>query len=189
MKIQVIVGSTRPGRASLGVARWVAARACEILKDVEVELVDLASYPLPFFDEPASPQFNPQRRPEPGVQAWLDKVAEADGYVLVSPEYNRSFPAVLKNALDFLDVQFADKPVALVSHGSVGGAHAVVHLRSVLAGVQAVSVPNATFVVGMGGQIFAEDGSPKTDVEGILRSLARTLESLVAYARALKSVR
>ncbi len=189
MKIQVIVGSTRPGRATLGVARWVAARASEILKDAEVELVDLASFPLPFFDEPAPPQFNPQRRPEPAVQAWLDRVAQADGYVLVSPEYNRSFPAVLKNALDFLDLQFADKPVALVTHGSVGGAHAVVHLRSVLAGLQAIAVPNATFVVGMGGQIFAEDGSPQTDVQGILRSLERTLGSLAGYARALKSAR
>jgi NAD(P)H-dependent FMN reductase len=167
----------------------VAAQARELLKDVQVELVDLADYALPFFNEPASPQFNPQRQPEAAVQAWLDKVAEADGYVVVSPEYNRSYPAVLKNALDFLDFQWAGKPVALVGHGSVGGAHAVVHLRSALAGVQAISVPNATFVIGMAGQLFADDGTPKTDVTGIARSLARTLEGLATCARALKSAR
>lgn len=182
MKIQVIVGSTRPARATLGVARWVAEQVGVQSPESQVELVDLADYPMPFFNEPASPQFNPSRQPEPVVKAWLDKVAQADAYVVVTPEYNRSFPAVLKNALDFLDFQFAEKPVALVAHGSTGGAHAVVHLRSALAGVQAITMPAATYIVGMGGNLFAADGTPKADVQGIASALARNVQSLVRFA-------
>lgn len=186
MKIQVIVGSTRPGRATLGVARWVAAQVRLQAPEAQVELVDLAEYPMPFFNEPVPPQFNPSRQCEPVVQAWLDKVAQADGYIVVTPEYNRSFPAVLKNALDFLDFQFSEKPVVLVGHGSTGGSHAVLHLRSALAGVQAISMPAATFILGMGGKLFAQDGTPKADVEGIASSLGRNVQSLLRFAAALK---
>src|SRR6266702_2850981 len=98
-KIAVVVGSTRAGRQTDKLAGWAAK---EVGKLAEVEVLDLRDYPLPFFDEAVSPRYNPERAPAPEVKKWLDKVAEFDGYVLVTPEYNRSTSAVLKNALDFL---------------------------------------------------------------------------------------
>ena len=71
MKIQVIVGSTRPGRATLSLAKWVAADAANLV-GAQVELVDLADYAMPFFNEPISPRFNPNRQLVPEVQKWLD---------------------------------------------------------------------------------------------------------------------
>src|ERR1700691_4341278 len=120
MKLQVIIGSTRPTRVSDRLAKWVALTAKD-LPDTTVEVLDLKEYPMPFLEELISPQFNPDRKPDPVVKKWLSKLDEADAYVLVTPEYNRSYSAVLKNALDYIDYQFAKKPVALVAHGTTGG--------------------------------------------------------------------
>ncbi len=106
MKLQIIIGSTRPGRQSDRLAKWVANEA-KNLPDTTAELVDLADYELPMFDEAVSPQFNPDRKPSEPVKKWLDKLAGADAFVLVTPEYNRSYSAVLKNALDYVDFQLA----------------------------------------------------------------------------------
>src|SRR3954471_19006353 len=128
MKIQVIVGSTRPGRITERMAKW-AEHELQSFPDVDVELVDLADYDMPLFDEAISPRYNPHRTPRPVVQKFLDKIAEADGYVVVTPEYNHSIPGVLKNAFDYLTFQMAKKPVAIMSHGTVGGARAAEHLK------------------------------------------------------------
>src|SRR4051812_39646745 len=111
-KIAVIVGSTREGRVSDKLAKWVAAEAEKL---AEVEVLDLRDYPMPFFDEPGSPRYNPGRAPAPEVTKWLDKVATFDGYVIVTPEYNRTMTAVLKNAIDVVAYEMEDKPVALVA--------------------------------------------------------------------------
>ena len=163
MKLQIIVGSTREGRSTDKVAQWVATEA-QNLDDTTVEILDLRDYPMPFFDEAVSPQYNPDRHPSEAVKKWLDKLAEADAYVLVTPEYNRAYSAVLKNALDFLDFQFANKAVALVAHGSTGGAQAIAGLRITLPGVQAVTVPSATFFAGQAGQML-DDSGELTDEE------------------------
>lgn len=189
MKLQIIVGSTRPGRVSDRVAKWVAAAAATDFDDVEI--IDLKEYQLPFFDELISPQFNPSREPTPEVQKWLNKIAEADAYVLVTPEYNRSTSAVLKNALDHIDHQFAHKPVAIVAHGSTGGAQAVSHLRGIITGVNAVSVPAATYL----------SASSEIDENGVLSdaiaanpygpatALKNTMSETKWYAAALTAAR
>lgn len=191
MKLQVIVGSTREGRVSHRVANWVAQEA-KNLSDTDVEIVDLIDYPLPFFDEPASPQYNPDRKPSAAAKKWLDKVAEADAYVLVTPEYNRSYSAVLKNALDFIDFQMVRKPVALVAHGSTGGAQAIAHLRGVLPGLQAFTVPKATFMVGGAGNLTEEDDlneEMKGNPYGPQAALKAMLEDTKWYSDALAAAR
>ena len=189
MKINIIVGSTRQGRATPKVAAWVKSVAGEVLSGADVEVVDLVDYPLPFFDEAVSPQYNPERKPAGVVKKWLDKMAEADGYVFVTPEYNRSYSAVLKNAIDYFDFQIAKKPVALVAHGSTGGAQAVSHLRGVIAGAQAVSVPPATFITGTAGQLFDDEGKVTGDIGYGDHALRNTLETLGWYAEALAAAR
>jgi NAD(P)H-dependent FMN reductase len=192
MKLQIIAGSTRPGRVSDRVAKWVCNEANKI-DGVEAEVVDLVDYPMPFFDEAVSPQYNPSRAPSAEVKKWLDKVAEADAYVLVTPEYNRSPSAVLKNAIDYLDFQFAKKPVALVAHGSTGGAQAVAHLRGIIPGVQAVTVPTATFFSDRAAEHIDEAGNLSEEITakpyGPLMAVQNTLKDTLWYANALKAAR
>ena len=192
MKVQVIVGSTRPNRVTDRVAKWVAAEA-KNLTETEVEVLDLADYPMPFLDEPISPQFNPDRKPSAIVQKYLTKLAEADAYVLVTPEYNRSYSAVLKNALDYIDYQFARKPVALVAHGVTGGAQAIAHLRGVMPGLLAVTVPRATFLIGRAGDSIDEadnlNEEMKANPYGPQAALKVMLEDLKWYSDALAAAR
>lgn len=190
MKIAVIIGSVRQGRLSDRLAKWVAD---EVGKLTDVEIIDLKDYPLPFMDEPISPRYNPERSPVPEVKKWLDKVAEFDGYVIVTPEYNRSMSGVLKNAIDFLDYQMDNKPVALVGHGSSGGAQAVATLRMALPGVGAVTIPLAIFFTDRVGEAISEAGVLDEELQGAPYGPQSHLEaqakSLVWYADALQAAR
>ena len=178
MKIQIILASTRPGRLGKRVAKWVLGVA-GTQPGLDVELVDLRDYALPLFNEPASPRFNPHREPEPVVARWLAKVAAADGYLMVTPEYNHSVPGALKNALDYLDFQLAKKPVAIVSYGSVGGARAAEHLKGILIEVKAAVVPEAVAIIGAAnlidehGRYTGDPGQgPAAVLPGVLHELA-----------------
>jgi len=193
MKLQIIIGSTRPGRVSDRLAKWVVNEA-KNLSDTTVELVDLADYSLPLLDESISPQYNPNREPNAEAQKWLAKISEADAFVLVTPEYNRSYSAALKNALDYIDFQFAKKPVALVAHGSTGGAQAVGHLRGVLPGLQSVTIPNAVYFIGRVGEMIDEtgnltDATVKANPYGPQAALKGTLDQLKWYSDALSAAR
>lgn len=192
MKLQVIIASTRQSRVSDRLAAWVAATA-KAMPDTDVELVDLADYPMPLFNEPVSPRYNPNRTPSAEVKRWLDKIAEADAYVIVTPEYNRSYPAVLKNAIDYVDFQMDRKPVALVAHGSTGGAQAVSHLRGVLSGIGVVSVPAATYFIGPVREMIDENGNLDEAVRanpyGPQTALQHTLDGTKWYSDALAAAR
>ena len=190
MKLQIIIGSTRPGRQSDKLAKWVAKHAGE-LEGAEVELVDLKDYELPLFNEAVSPQYNPERKPFGVVAKWLNKLAEADAYVLVTPEYNRTTSGVLKNALDYIDFQFKDKPVGIVAHGSSGGGQAVGHLRGIVPGLQAVTVPQAVYFGHRVSEVITEDGElaeelasnpygPKSGLDAMLNSLKWYSDALAA---------
>ena len=189
-KIAVIVGATREGRSTDKLAKWVAVEAGKV---AEVETLDLRDYPMPFYDEAISPRYNPKREPIAAVKKWIDKVAEFDGYVLVTPEYNRSTSAVLKNSLDFLDYQIEKKPVALVGHGSSGGAQAIANLRMALPGVGAVTVPQALFFTDRVGEAIDEAGVLAGDLEaqpyGHQANLKTLVETLKWYADALKAAK
>ncbi len=125
-KIAVIISTTRATRFGERPAKWIykiaAARA-----DMSVELVDLREYPMPFFDEPASNAWVPSKN-EMALR-WQKKVAEFDGYIFVTAEYNRGLPAVLKNALDYAYPEWNRKAAACVGYGSVGAARSIEHLR------------------------------------------------------------
>ena len=189
-KIAVIIGSIREGRVSDKLAKWVTE---EVSKVADTELVDLIDYPLPLFNEPISPRFSPDRNTTPEVQKWLDKMASFDGYVIVTPEYNRSLPGALKNALDTLGNEVVDKPAALVAHGSTGGAQAVASLRMILPGNGMITLPNALFFTDMVGEAIDQEGILKAELKDSPMSPQARLSALAAaivkYAEALKSVR
>lgn len=189
-KIGIIIGTTREGRVTDRLAKWVAA---EVAKQAEAEIVDLIDYPMPFVSEP-SPRFNPERKADPAVQKWLDKVAEFDGYVIVTPEYTRSIPGVLKNAIDLLDFQMEQKPVAIVSHGGNNGAQALDALRSILPQVGVVVVPqNVYFSGGRVGDAISENGELNEEIKnkewGPQSALEGMVNQLVWLTNALKAAK
>jgi len=189
-KIAVVVGAAREGRITDRLAKWVAA---EMEQVAEVETLDLRDYPMPFLDEPISPRYNPDRQPDAETKKWLDKIGQFDGYVFVTPEYNRSTSAVLKNAIDVLDYQLEKKPVALVGHGSSGGAQAIANLRMALPGVGAVTVPQALFFTDRVGEAIDEKGVLDAELEakpyGHHTNLKTLAETLKWYADALGAAR
>jgi NAD(P)H-dependent FMN reductase len=191
MKIHVIVGSTRDGRSTPRVAAWVEKTAKRVLSNTEVELVDLASFDLPMFSEAVSPKYNPARTPEPTAKAWLDKLASADGYVFVTPEYNHSVPGSFKNALDFIDFQMNKKVALIVSHGTVGGARATEHLRNIASELGLVTTPAAVNLIGMIGMgaILNDDNDLIDPTSGTQGFLEKALGDLDWYATALKNAR
>ena len=129
MLIQVVNGTTREGRFSERVAHWVLQKL-SARTDIDVELVDLREYPLPFFDG-ISPARTQRDYPNDAVARFGRTIDRADGYIVLAGEYNHGYPAVLKNAMDWTFVEWRRKPVAYVGWGGVGGARAIEQLRQV----------------------------------------------------------
>jgi NAD(P)H-dependent FMN reductase len=190
-KLLVIVGSTRPGRAADLVVPWVTARAREH-GGFDVELADLRDWPLPIFAEHPGTigDITDPTYSEPIVRAWNQKVKQADAFVVVTPEYNHSIPAVLKNAIDtvWLSFGFRNKPVAAIGYsGSVGaGIRAIEHLAHVLIEAEAVPLRN-TVVIPFVRTAFGADGEP-TDTETDIR-LQIMLDDLAWWSAALEQAR
>jgi len=138
IKIQIILGSTRPGRNGESVAKW-AHQVAKTRKDIKVELVDLADYDLPLFDEPVSPMFAKEYT-KPHTKKWSEKIAQADGYIFVTAEYNHSIPAALKNAIDCLYHEWGNKSAGFIGYGMAGGVRSIEHLRGVAGEVRMADV-------------------------------------------------
>ena len=191
MKLGIIIGSTREGRSTDRAAKW-AATVAGTLEDVEVTTIDLRDYDLPMFNEAISPQYNPERRTEGAVKQWLEALAAQDAVIVVTPEYNRSIPGVLKNAFDYVAYELDRKPVGIIAHGSANGAQAISHLRGIIPGMLAVSVPRAVFVPVAGGA-FDENGVLNADLAknpyGPAGALTAMLADLVDYEKALATIR
>jgi len=137
LKIGIIIGSTRPGRNAESVARWVYEMASK-RKDAEFELVDIKEYNLPLLDEPIPASMGQYMHPH--TRAWAEKIKSLDAFIFVTPEYNHSIPAALKNALDFVYSEWNNKAAGFVSYGSAGGARAVEQLRLIMGELQVADV-------------------------------------------------
>ena len=183
--LQVVVGSTRPGRKGIAVARWVQ-RLAEAHGGFDVELVDLAQIGLPVFDEPDHPRL--QRYTHQHTKDWSAVVSRADAFVFVTPEYNHSFPAALKNALDYLHVEWADKAAALVSYGGVSaGLRAATALKPVLTSLRMVPVVEAATIPFV-QQFLTEDGEFVPN-DQLAAGGAAMLEELLRLTTALRPLR
>ena len=189
-KIAIIVSSTRPTRFADIPTAWIKAQA-EARGDMEVEVLDLRDYPMPFFDEVASNAWAPTQN-EVAVK-WQKKLAEFDGYIFVVAEYNRSITGALKNALDQAYVEWAKKPAGIVAYGSVGGTRAAEHLRLIAVELQMVPVRNGVHIGG--GDFFKVHpgfgGSGNlADIEGsISASATAMLDDMAWWAKATMAAR
>ncbi len=160
--ISVIVGSTRENRFSEKPAQWIFQHLKK-RSHIKAQLLDLRDYPMPFFDQPVPPAM-PGRGPYENevVKKWTAEIARSDGFIFVNPEYNHGYPAVLKNALDWVYPEWNRKACAFVSYGSVSGARSIEQLRQVAIELQlapirsSIHIPPETFMLHFkGGDINA----------------------------------
>ncbi|GHG25802.1 MULTISPECIES: NADPH-dependent FMN reductase [Amycolatopsis] len=184
IRVAVIVGSVREGRFGPVVADWLAAVADEH-GGFEADVVDLAEPDLPL----AMPAFG--AAPSAAVVAEIAKVAPrleaADAFVVVTPEYNHSYPASLKNAIDWHRAEWRAKPVAFVSYGGIsGGLRAVEHLRAVFAELHAVTIRETVSFHGAQAR-FGADGVPHDAAAGV--AAKALLDQLGWWARSLAEAR
>jgi NAD(P)H-dependent FMN reductase len=186
--IGIIVGSTREGRFSEHPAQWIQNLGSG-QTELSFELVDLRDHSLPFLTDAQNPSHKGGTYEDPVVAQWAQTIKKFDGYIVVTPEYNRSTSGVLKNALDHIYGEFAKKPVAFVSYGSVGGARAVEQLR--LIAVEHQMAPIRTAVHILAPWFLREaDGTLKANAfEPYEKSAHTLLEELTWWAKTLKSGR
>lgn len=161
----VILGSTRAGRAGDKVMKQLKVEL-DKHKDLAFDYVDLRDLDLPFFDESLTPfgiSVGMGEYANPKGRAWADRVGAADGYIIVTPEYDHGVPAVLKNAIDWVGKEWNRKPVSFVSYGAQsGGIRAVEQLRLNLLEVRtfplhdAVHIPNAHAAFNEEGELLDE---------------------------------
>src|ERR1041385_5038403 len=190
MKIDVIVGSTRQNRISEKPARWIYEYA-KTKPGLDVELLDLRDYPLPIFDDPTPPMHLHGQYSDERVQTWSNKIAEADGFIVVSPEYNHGYPAVFKNAIDVLYSEWNNKPIGFVSYGTLGGARVVEQLRLVSIELQMVPIQRALHVPGpiLMTIMRSQDENAPNPFASITWQADGFLDQLIWWAKALKIAR
>lgn len=184
LKIKVIVGSTRANRFSEKPSQWIFDLAKK-RTDLDVELLDLRDHPLPFFEEAMPPGLAKDQYANPVVAAWRDKIREADGFIICTPEYNHGYPAVLKNALDYTYFSWARKAVAFVGWGGAGGVRSVEQLRLVT--IELDMVPTR-WAVHIQNPWFIKDISD-IDTDQNRAAGAALLDHLTWWANALKAAR
>lgn len=184
VKIQIIIGSTRPNRKSDTIAAWAYAIA-KTRTDATFELVDIADYNLPLLDEPLPPKIAKEYT-KTHTKKWAEKIAEADGYIFVTAEYNRSIPGALKNAIDFLNKEWADKAVGFVGYGAWGGTHAVDHLRAVAGELQMADVRE---MVTLSLYHDFKDRTTFVPSSNQEQQLHKVLDQTIRWATALKTIR
>ncbi|MDL2284477.1 NAD(P)H-dependent oxidoreductase [Oxalobacter sp. OttesenSCG-928-P03] len=182
IRIAIIMGSTRPGRNGEAVAHWTYDIASK-RSDAQFELIDLLDYNLPLLDEPYPAQM--QQYTKAHTKAWSEKISSFDGFVFVTPEYNHSTSAALKNAIDFLAAEWKNKVAAYVGYGANGAIRAVEHLRQIMAQFQTAGIRDQVTL-----SLFTdfEDNvfRPASRHE---KTLGQMLDQLVNWARTLKTLR
>jgi NAD(P)H-dependent FMN reductase len=183
VKIAVVLGSTRPGRNGHAVASWVYDIASK-RGDADFELVDIADYGLPLLDEPVPPAMGQYGNPH--TKRWAAKIAEFDGYVFVTPEYNHSTSAALKNALDYLYAEWNNKAAGFVGYGSAGGTRAVEQLRLMMAELQVATVRGQVALSLFTDFENFNSFHPAAQHEPAVTTM---LDQVIAWSQAMKPVR
>jgi NAD(P)H-dependent FMN reductase len=185
-KLEIVVVSTRPGRVGLPIGQWVEAEAKAHSGFSEVELVDLAEVNLPFMNEPNHPRLAQYTHQH--TRDWSAKVAEADAFVFVMPEYNYGYSAELKNAIDYLHNEWHYKPVGLVSYGGVAaGTRAAQMIKQVVTTLKMTPLFEAVSIPFVRQFIDDEDNLVPNDV--MTASAKAMFDELVRMSDALRPLR
>jgi NAD(P)H-dependent FMN reductase len=186
LKIKIIVGSTRPQRFSEKAAAWIAGEAKK--KGLDIEILDLRDYPLPFFNEAAPVAYlkgNYSPEASEVLKKWEEKIGEADGFIMTVAEYNHGYPAVLKNAIDYVYSQWFKKPVGYVSYGVGGGISSNDQLKAIATQLQMMSVPSVH--IADPSSYLDEQGNFKP--EKFEKKASDMLDQLIWWGNALKDAK
>jgi NAD(P)H-dependent FMN reductase len=179
--LMIVIASTRPGRIGLPVAEWFESRAVAH-GGFDIDVADLAAIDLPFMDEPNHPRLRDYTHQH--TKDWSARVGAADAFAFVHPEYNYGFNAPLKNAIDFLQHEWAYKAVGLVSYGGVSaGTRAAQMIKQVVTTLrmtpvfEAVSIPFAAQFLGDESELLPNEVM-ETAADAMLDELLRVSEAL-----------
>jgi NAD(P)H-dependent FMN reductase len=185
-KIGVIVGSTRPGRFADHPAKWIHQLAGK-RSEIEVELIDLRDYPMPLFNEAASPAWGPSK--DEAALRWQKKIDSLDGFIITAAEYNRGPTAVLKNALDYAYKEWNNKPVAFVGYGGVGGARSVEQLRLNCIELQMAPIRHGVHIQIPVYLAVLQEGKKLEEFDVLQQNAKDMLDQLIWWTNALKTAR
>lgn len=187
-RLAIIVGSTRPGRRAEPVAQWVH-RVASSSQRAEFAIVDLADYALPLLDEPTPAAMGTYVHEH--TRRWADAIASYDGYVFVSPEYNHSVPAALKNAIDYLYAEWGNKAAGLVTYGLQGGTRAAEHLRLILAELGVADVRAQVGLSVRDDFLFNDPHQPNSLTPPLHQEvlLQRLIDEVIDWSLALEHLR
>nr|WP_308787566.1 NAD(P)H-dependent oxidoreductase [Planomicrobium stackebrandtii] len=177
LNIGIILGSTREGRLSPQVGNWVKELA-DKRGDANYTIIDIADYKLPLLGENGGDVS--------GAAGWSEAVAKQDGFVFIAQEYNHSITGSLKNALDYLRVEWNNKAAGIVSYGSVGGARAAEHLRGILG---ELSVADVRVHPALSLFTDFENGAELKAAPVQADSVNQMLDQVIPWSTALKTIR
>ena len=184
--LQIIIGSTRPGRVGPSVAAWIHDRAVKH-GGFDVELIDLAEVNLPIFDEPKHPRFGEYEHQH--TRDWSATISRGDAYIFVIPEYNYGFNAAIKNAIDYLNVEWQYKPLGFVTYGGVAaGTRAMQMLKQVVSALKMVPVTDAVNIPFVQQFLDADRVlQPNEVMEGAATAMLDELERWTNATQALRA--
>ncbi|MFJ9353026.1 NADPH-dependent FMN reductase [Streptomyces mirabilis] len=186
VKLKIIIASTRPGRIGLTIGEWFECHSKKHGGFDDIELVDLAEVGLPFMNEPDHPRLGTYTHQH--TRDWSAKVAEADAFVFVMPEYNFGYNAELKNAIDYLHSEWQYKPVGLVSYGGVSaGTRAAQMIKQVVTTLKMTPVVESVAIPFVHQLIDEEEGLVPNEV--MTSSATAMLDELVRVTEALRPLR
>lgn len=180
-KIAIIIGTNRPKRIGRSIAEWTQQQLQSA--DLQVDLLDLATIDLPFLDEPEIPAKGDYQQDH--TRAWSQLVSQYDGFVLLFPQYNWGYPAVLKNALDYLYREWAHKPVSIMPYGGHGGFQSLIAMKLVTEGLHMQNLATnpqisiAPEMFNAAGQ-FNDVNQALKDYQPVLQLVATEMRLLVA---------
>jgi NAD(P)H-dependent FMN reductase len=184
--VGIILGTTREGRFGDRPAKWIKDLADKHGK-VETEIVDLRDYNIPFFDQPGSPAYVGTHHDE--AKRWERKMAELDGFIFVTAEYNHGPSAVLKNALDHAYNVYNKKPAAFVGYGALGAARAIQQLRQILIELKVAPLRDAVHINMTEYLGVLKDGKNFDDYPYLTQTANTMLNELEWWTIALKAAR
>jgi NAD(P)H-dependent FMN reductase len=184
IRLAVIVGSVREGRFGPTVAEWFTGQARQF-DQFDVDVIDLADFApkLPLTLTPELPT-----EAQEALGSLSPRLAEADAFVIITPEYNHSYPAGLKSVIDWHFTQWQAKPISFVTYGGMaGGLRAAEALRLVFAELHAITIRDTVSFHG-GAYAFDDKGQPR-DATGAASAAKVMLDQLTWWALALREAR
>lgn len=184
--IGIIISTTRQGRFGHVPANWLH-QIGRHREDLSLEIIDLRDHPLPMFDEPVPPAHQSPLNKE--VQRWLERVRVLDGYIFVTAEYNRSIPAVLKNAMDYSHSEFSRKPASFFGYGGLGAARAIEQLRLICIELGMAPIRTGVHIGVETYSAVSKQEKTLMDFEFLNVSAQQALDELAWWAHSLKYAR